>query len=132
MLLSVGGRDAIASSMRTVSAVLACLALSSSGCAAFVATRGTELTELKTRAMVHETFGEPAEVQAVGGKLREVYATRRKVADSGNMLGYVLLDVVTAGAAEVVLLPRELGTASHHCVKGQRIEFTYDQADKVT
>ena len=82
--------------------------------------------------MVHETFGEPAEVQAVGGKLREVYATRRKVADSGNMLGYVLLDVVTAGAAEVVLLPRELGKAAHHCVKGQRIEFTYDQADKVT
>ncbi len=118
--------------MRTVSAALACLALSSSGCSTLVAVQGIDLMDLKTRAMVHETFGEPAEVRAVGGELREVYSTRRKVADGGNALGYVFLDVVTAGTVEVVLLPYELGKAGYHCIRGQRVEFTYDAADAVT
>ena len=130
--MSVGGRDAIASSMQTAFVVLACLALSSPGCAFYLANQGTELANLRTRAAVHEAFGEPAEVRAVGGDLREVYLTRRKVARNSNMLSHIMMDVITLGAAEVVLVPCELGRAGYHCVKGQRIEFTYDAADAVT
>ena len=117
--------------MRTVSAVLACVALSSSGCSTLVAGRGVRLHELTTRAAVHETLGEPTEVRAIDGKLREIYSTRRKVADTGHNLGYVIFDVYTVGLAEVVFLPYELGKVGYHGLKGQRVEFTYD-ADAVT
>ena len=132
LLLSAGTRAAIAFLMRTVSAVLACVALSSSGCSTLVAGRGVRLHELTTRAMVHETLGEPTEVQAIAGKLREVYSTRRKVTDTGRVLGYFIFNVYTAGLAEVVFLPYELGKAGYHNLKGQRVEFTYDDAFTVT
>ena len=118
--------------MRTVSALLACVALSSSGCSTLVARQGVCLTDLKTRGAVREALGEPAEVLTVGGQSREVYATRRKVADTGRVLGYFIFDVYTVGLAEVVFLPYELGKASYHKLKGQRVEFTYDSADAVT
>ena len=118
--------------MRTVSAVLTCVALSSSGCSTLVAGRGVCLQKLTTRAAVHEVLGEPTEVRAVGGQLRDVYATRRKVADTGSVLGYTILDVYTLGLAEAVILPYELGKAGYNGLKGQRVEFTYDHADVVT
>ncbi len=117
--------------VRAVTVAVAGLTLSS-GCASSVAGKGTNLAHLTTRFQVHEALGEPTDIQSAEGRVTDVYSTRRKIAEPGNGMSYVALDLATLGLAEVVLLPYELGKACHRSLAGQRLEFTYDRAGGVT
>ena len=120
--------------MRIACLLLAALASFSSGCAAFIASRGKDLTVLTTKEEVHAVLGEPAASGVDEGQVFEEFRTRQKIATFSWVFGegYLMLMVGTGGTAELVLTPMELYRVCKGTLLGQTIRVTYDTAGRAT
>lgn len=107
--------------------------VSSSGCSAFVASRGVELSDLTTKEQVHRTFGTPV-ASGVGGQPDQPYEefrTHRKISEKWKGQYLLMPCIVTLGLSEVVYFPSQLFCTARQCIVGQTIRFDYDANGKV-
>ena len=121
--------------MRIACILLAALASLSSGCSCFIASRGKDVTALKTKEEVRAVFGEPTRSGVEDGLCFEEYRTRRKIVTPmwvGGGEGYVMLLVMTCYTSELGLTPIELYLMGKRTLLGQTIRVTYDATGHAT
>lgn len=118
--------------MRTAYALIAVAALTQAGCSALVACTGKRLDTLDTREAVHATFGTPSVVvETDDGRFLEEFVTRRKIAETWKVQGYVMIGTGTCALSELVYLPIEAFWLARNTVVGQRMQVEYDQSGRV-
>ena len=101
------------------------------GCTAIIARSGEDLSALKTREQVHDSFGTPVATGTSDGQTYEEYRSRRKIAEPHGP-GYAMSLALTLGLTELYWFPRELYLLGRHTILGRDICFTYDAAGNVT
>ena len=114
--------------MRIASLLLIAFASLSSGCSAFIASRGKDLTVLKTKDEVRAVLGEPNRCGVEDGVVFEEYRTRRKIVTPRWALygdEYLTLLYLTCGTSELALTPIELYLMGKRTLLGQTIRVTY-------
>ena len=113
--------------MRIACLLLVAFASVSSGCSAFIGSRGNDVTVLKTKDEVRAVFGEPVTNGVEEGQSFEEYRTRRKIATFSRIYGegYFMLLVATGGTSELVMTPIELYLMGKRTLLGQTIRVTY-------
>ena len=104
----------------------------STGCSAFIAGAGKDLSGLQTREQVHAEFGAPVATGTVEGRGYEDFRTRRKIAGEMRAHTCKLAAGMTFGASEVIVLPAELSTVMLGTIGGQTLRFWYDPTGRVT
>lgn len=117
--------------MRTLSSVLIGGALVSAGCSAFIASRGTDLTELTNREESHKQLGSPVESGTEEGKDYDIFRYHGKIARWNPGPGPAMLLIMTWGLSEFVNVPYELGVATADFVVGSEVKFWYDGQGQV-
>jgi hypothetical protein len=110
--------------MRAACIVLSAAALAPVGCSMLIAGSGQRLSELATRAEVHEAFGTPPASPEPGV---DEYRSRRKVEEWDRGPGQSGIYWVMGGwLFEPYLLSRELYFNARRVAVGQTVRFTYD------
>src|SRR5262249_42976340 len=101
------------------------------GCSAYIAGAGTDLSTLATREQVEEQFGRPDEAAVIGGWGYEVYRTRRKIADKERADSLEMMSAMTSRTAELATFPIELATLVTRSIGGRTVRFCYAPAGRV-
>ena len=119
--------------MRFLPVLLTAYALSAAGCSAIIISSGQHLSELTTRAQVHESFGLPtAAGQTEGGNTFEEFTTHRKIAEPEKGIYLAMGYAGTLGLGEFIWFPHEAWVAARRSIVGQKLRFTYNDAGEVT
>jgi hypothetical protein len=116
------------SAVRSLARLVSFVAIGSSGCSAYLADSGQDLSKLTSQAQVHEAFGAPV----AAGPSCEEFTIHRKIAEPWKCEAITMLDINSIGLAELILLPHESCIAIWRSIKGQQVQFIYDTHGNVT
>jgi YD repeat-containing protein len=115
--------------MRILCLLLFVFVFLSGGCAQMMASCGKDMGRLHTREEVHAQFGEPVAMGFAEGRFFEEFHTRKRIAQNFGE-GYVMVWILTCGAADLVFVPCELYLTGRRTLLGQTIRVSYDEADR--
>src|SRR5262249_32061590 len=101
------------------------------GCGAIMTQTGTNVSNLTTKDMVHQEFGQPKAAGVENGHAYEEFLTYKKIAEPEAGEGVAILDFSTLFLAELVLTPMEIYRAADGAIEGQTLHFAYDEKGNV-
>lgn len=96
-----------------------------SGCSAYIADAGYDISRVSSREMAHAEFGLPKKIETVEGQVVEHYRTRRKLHEIDKARVECTLAALSLGSSEVVFLPLELYLLGRRTLWGQDFRIYY-------
>jgi hypothetical protein len=117
--------------MCRVLCLCAVIALSSTGCAAYIAGSGADLSRYTTRDQVRASFGEPIKSNTNDDEASEDFRCRVRLAENARAVMLMHSSLYSLGLADLVYVPVETGRVGWHALFGYDVHFQYDAAGKV-